>query len=277
MDLLKVLSELSPGAKIILTLISAPFAVWLTWLKVKKGAVSLSQARTKRLYELMLLKDVSEVPSAALVMAVKEAFNVELDGDKIRFAWQYDNPLMVLRAFKTTLGIVKMSLDGRTCEDARTNPWWSFEVKKSRCMRLMFIIYGLLVASAIVSTIFLHESNSRWVGYAFLFNFATLPLLMWQMLKADTARKLVDPKPGELRRPASSLIGESQPVLDSGVPSVVSKPSELFAETKASEVEEDHDEVDDATKEVIEVIEKVIDAAKEDSEKLSGEDAAPTA
>ncbi len=260
MEFLNFLSELPFGVKVSLSLISAPLASWLTWLKIKKGSFSLSQARTKRLYELMLLKDARAMPSGALTMAVKEALNVELDGDKIRFALQHDNPLFVLRAFKFTLGTVRMSTDGTKCEDAKSRTKKALQRKKTYYIYTLFVFYGVLVLSNIVVTLnSLHLKNihSPWLGFVFLLNFAALPILMWQTLKIEAVRKLVYPNPGELRRPAS--LGQVEPdSLDVGVPPSPTLPT---AETLAvaggifnTDGEEDrdaqgdlHDELGDAS------------------------------
>lgn len=272
MDLLKVLSELSPGAKIFLTLISAPLAMWLTWLKVQKGSISLSKARTERLYELMLREDARAVPSGALTMAVKEAMNVELGGDQIRFALQFDNPLFVLRAFKSTLGDVKMSPDGTTCLDARSNPRLSLQTKKNVYIWILLAAYAVLVIAVFMATFFSKEKHAPWLGYIFFANFAAIPFLLWRALRIEMARKLIAPRSGEMRRPASSLNNSSTQVADSAAPPVHPSPSVVNAEARETESEDRGEEGEATAKDITGAIEKVIDAMKEESDKSSSAD-----
>ena len=274
MDLLKVLSELSPGAKIFLTLISAPLAMWLTWLKVQKGSISLSKARTERLYELMLREDACSVPSGALTMAVKEAMNVELGGDRIRFALQFDNPLFVLRAFKSTLGDVKMSPDGKTCLDARSKPWLSLQTKKNVYIWILLAAYAVLVVAVLMATLFSKEKHAPWLGYIFFVNFAAIPFLLWRALRIEMARKLIAPRPGEMRRPASSLDNSSTRVADTAAAPDHSSPSFVNAEARETEAE-DRGEEDEATAgDVTGVIENAINSVPErNDEPLAAETA----
>lgn len=273
MDLLKVLSELSPGAKIFLTLISAPFAVWLTWLKVKKGAISLSKARTKRLYELMLREDFDAVPSGALTLAVKEAFNVELDGDKIRFAGKHDNPLFVLRAFKFALGIAGMSPDGKTCVDARSEPRMTLEQLKLACIVVVLTVYGALVVGANIATLYLKNPHVSWMNFLFLVNFLVDPVLLWQVLRLEMARKLIAPRPGEMRRPASSLSNVATQVADATGTHVHPSLSAVRVEAKETESEDREEEGGVTAEDVTDAIDKVIDAVKEEGDKPPSADA----
>jgi hypothetical protein len=269
MDLVKVLPELSPGAKIFLTLISAPFAMWLTWLKVKKGAISLSKARTKRLYELMLRGDVDTVPSGALTLAIKEAFNVELDGDKIRFACKHDNPLFVLRAFKFALGIVGMSPDGKTCVDARSEPRMTLERVKAAYMVALFSIYAALVVGANIANFYLKNPHVSWMDFLFLGNFLADPVLLWQVLRFEMARKLVSPRPGEMRRPASSLNNTSTQPADATAAPVHQALPTVNVEAKEKESEDREDEGGVTAEDVTDAIDKVIDEVKEEGDKLT--------
>lgn len=269
MDLLKALIELPSGVKIFLSLISAPLAMWFTWLKVQNGSISLSKARTERLYELMLRKDARDVPSGALTMAVKEAMNVELGGDKIRFALQYDNPLFVLRAFKSTLGDVKMSPDGTTCLDARSNPRLSLQTKKNVYIWILLTAYAGLVVAVLLGTIFSKEKHAPWLGYIFLADFAAIPFLLWRALRIDMARKLIAPRSGEMRRPASSLKNPPTQVAKTTA-SLIHSSSLPNAEARTTEAEEREKEGEATTEDVTGAIEKVIDAMKEDGDKPSG-------
>jgi hypothetical protein len=270
MDLLKVLIELPPGVKIVLGLISAPLATWLTWLKVKKGSISLSKARTERLYELMLREDVDAVPSGALTLAVKEAFNVELDGDKIRFAFKHDNPLFVLRAFKFALGIVKMSPDGKTCVDARSEPRMTLERVKAVYMVALFSIYAILVVGANIANFYLKNPHVSWLNFLFLVNFLADPVLLWQILRVEMARKLISLRPGEMRLPASSLNNAATEVADVTAAPVHSSPS--VANAKATETEGREEEGDATAEDVTGAIDKVIEAVKEEGDKLPSAD-----
>lgn len=267
MDLLKVLSELSPGAKIFLTLISAPFAMWLTWLKVKKGSISLSKARTERLYELMLREDVDAVPSGALTLAVKEAFNVELDGDKIRFAFKHDNPLFVLRAFKSTLGIVRMSLDGKTCEDTRVEPRMTLARVKLAYIVAVLTVYGALVAGANIATFYLKNPHVYWLNALFLVNFLVDPVLLWQVLRFEMARKLIAPRTGEMRLPASSLNNAAAEVPAATAVPLHSSPSVANAKAAETETGGREEEGEAMAEDVTGAIDKVIEAVKEESDK----------
>lgn len=266
MDWLKALSELPLEVKILLSLVSALLATWLVWLKVKRGYFSLSQARTKRLYELMLRQDAFVVTSGALTMAVKDALNVELEGDKIRFAFQHDNPLFVLRAFKTTLGTVKMSPDGKTCVDARSKPWFSLKRKKRIYIGFAFAIYLLLVVTDGVVIFYFKNIHSPLLGYVSIFNFATLPVLVWQILKIEMARKLVNPQPGELRRPAATLEVVSEPSTDGRAPQDPPSPAVAPSEIVAIEPEEGFEEEGDTSNRPVDAIESAMDALKADSD-----------
>jgi hypothetical protein len=267
MDLLKVLIELPPGVKIVLGLISAPLATWLTWLKVKKGSISLSKARTERLYELMLREDVDAVPSGALTLAVKEAFNVELDGDKIRFAFKHDNPLLVLRAFKSTLGIVRMSLDGKTCEDARVEQRMTLARVKLAYIVAVLTVYGTLVAGANIATFYLKNPHVYWLNVLFLVNFLVDPVLLWQVLRFEMARKLIAPRTGEMRRPASSLNNPHTQVADKTTPPIQASSPVADTEARSTESEDREEEGDATDRDVTSAIEKLFEAVKEESDK----------
>jgi hypothetical protein len=88
------------------------------------------------------------------------------------------------------------------------------------------------------------------------------------------ARKLIAPRPGEMRRPASSLDNSSTQVADTAGPSDHSSPSVANAEAKETEAE-DRGEEDEATAgDVTGAIEKAINSVTErNDEPLAAETA----
>jgi hypothetical protein len=198
--------------------------------------------------------------------------NVELGGDRVLFALKHDNPLFVLRAFKSTLGDVNMSPDGKTCLDARRNPWLSLQAKKNVYVGMLLAAYALLVLAVLLATFSLKGTRAPWLGYIFLGIFAAVPYLLWKALRIDMVRKLVAPRPGEMRRPASSLKNASKPTADNGGSAFLPESSVPPTEAQAMESEKDRKKEGGATEEVNHAIEKVLDAVKAGGDRSSEED-----
>ncbi|WP_254210816.1 hypothetical protein [Burkholderia multivorans] len=75
----------------------------------RSGNQLFSQTRTKRLYEIMKLKDQGwrAISSGALQLAVKEAFGMRLSGDEIRFIFERDDALSLFRSREYAGSFVK--------------------------------------------------------------------------------------------------------------------------------------------------------------------------
>jgi hypothetical protein len=189
----------SPILKIIGFIATTPLVVLLTWVKFRNGSFSLSQARTQRLYEIMLRDDACSLPSGALVAAVKDALGVELEGDKIRFALRRDNPLIVLRDFKMTLNVVKLGLNGLSCEDARKSCKWTFQDET----RFFASVLGISYAVSIGAAVFCKGVYSPLIGGLFAVELVAAPFLVMGAVRADAAHQLTTP--GSYRMPASAL------------------------------------------------------------------------
>ncbi|WP_323118001.1 hypothetical protein [Burkholderia alba] len=96
-------------------------AVIMFFKNYRSGSQIFSQSRTKRLYEIMKLKDRDwrAISSGALQLAVKEAFGVQLSGDEIRFVFERDDALSLFRSIKYAGRFVKFNPDEVCYEDNR--------------------------------------------------------------------------------------------------------------------------------------------------------------
>ncbi|WP_230960568.1 hypothetical protein [Burkholderia pseudomultivorans] len=84
----------------VLAIITAIAAIIMSRNTFRSGNQIFSQTRTKRLYEIMKLKDQGwrAISSGALQLAVKEAFGMQLSGDEIRFVFERDDALSLFRS-----------------------------------------------------------------------------------------------------------------------------------------------------------------------------------
>jgi hypothetical protein len=204
--------DVSPTLKAVVYLATTPLVVLLTWVKFRNGSLTFSQARMQRLYDIMLRDDACSVPSGALVAAVKDAFGVEMDGDKVRFALRRDNPLMVLRAFKVTLNMVKLSPDGLSCGDARRNPKWTFQAECRFFASVLAISHATLLLAAAI----FNGAHAGTIAALFAIELLAAPVLVNLAVRAEAAHRLTTP--GSYRLPASTLerLSPSLAIITSG-------------------------------------------------------------
>ncbi|MCO1462742.1 hypothetical protein L0Y93_14245 [Burkholderia multivorans] len=92
-----------------LATITAIAAIAMSRNTFRSGNQLFSQTRTKRLYEIMKLKDQGwrSISSGALQLAVKEAFGIRLAGDEIRFIFERDDALSLFRSREYAGSFVK--------------------------------------------------------------------------------------------------------------------------------------------------------------------------
>ncbi|WP_230938463.1 hypothetical protein [Burkholderia multivorans] len=113
----------------------------------RSGNQLFLQTRTKRLYEILRLKDHGwrTISSGALQLAVKEAFGMQLSGDEIRFAFERDDPLSLLRSRKNAGGFVKFCPIQACYKDNRFS-WlrrWTLRANFQALLLSSIIVYFL--------------------------------------------------------------------------------------------------------------------------------------
>ncbi|MBY4768483.1 hypothetical protein [Burkholderia ambifaria] len=131
----------------VLAAITAIAAIVMSRNSFRSGNQLFSQTRTKRLYEIMKLKDQGwrAISSGALQLAVKEAFGMQLGGDEIRFIFERDNALSLLRSREYAGRYVKFCPAEACYKDNRFN-WlrrWTFRGNFKGLFFSSIIIYFL--------------------------------------------------------------------------------------------------------------------------------------
>ncbi|WP_260427736.1 hypothetical protein [Burkholderia anthina] len=131
----------------VLAVITAIAAIVMSRNTFRSGNQLFSQTRTKRLYEIMKLKDQGwrAISSGALQLAVKEAFGMQLSGDEIRFALERDNALSFFRSREYAGRFVKFCPIEARYKDNRFN-WlrrWTFKGNFRALLALSIIVYFL--------------------------------------------------------------------------------------------------------------------------------------
>ncbi|WP_254624506.1 hypothetical protein [Burkholderia diffusa] len=134
-------------ANAVLAVITAIAAIVMSRNTFRSGNQLFSQTRTKRLYEIMKLKDQGwrAISSGALQLAVKEAFGMQLSGDEIRFAFERDNALSLFRSREYSGRFVKFCPIEARYKDNRFN-WlrrWTFRGNFRVLLALSIIVYFL--------------------------------------------------------------------------------------------------------------------------------------
>ncbi|WP_232466482.1 hypothetical protein [Burkholderia ubonensis] len=131
----------------ILAAITAIAAIVMSRNTFRSGNQLFSQTRTKRLYEIMKLKDQGwrAISSGALQLAVKEAFGMQLSGDEIRFIFERDNALSLFRSREYAGRFVKFCPTEARYKDNRFN-WlrrWTFRGNFKVLLLSSIIVYFL--------------------------------------------------------------------------------------------------------------------------------------
>ncbi|MCO8609961.1 hypothetical protein KGP95_24070 [Burkholderia multivorans] len=113
----------------------------------RSGNQLFSQTRTKRLYEIMKLKDQGwrAISSGALQLAVKEAFGMRLSGDEIRFIFERDDALSLFQSREYAGSFVKFCPIEARYKDNRYR-WlrrWTFRGNFQVLLASSIIVYFL--------------------------------------------------------------------------------------------------------------------------------------
>ncbi|MBN3832307.1 hypothetical protein [Burkholderia sp. Ac-20344] len=117
----------------IIAIVTGVGGVIMLFKNYRSGSQIFSQGRTKRLYEIMKMKDQGwrEISSGALQLAVKEAYGMQLSGDEIRFVLARDNALALLRSLEYAGKYVKFCSEEGCYKDNRFNWLRRFTVRQN--------------------------------------------------------------------------------------------------------------------------------------------------
>ncbi|WP_338639910.1 hypothetical protein [Burkholderia pyrrocinia] len=117
----------------VIAVVTGVGGVIMLFKNYRSGSQIFSQGRTKRLYEIMKMKDQGwrVISSGALQLAVKEAYGMQLSGDEIRFVFERDNALALFRSLEYAGKYVKFCPEEGCYKDNRFKWLKRFTVRQN--------------------------------------------------------------------------------------------------------------------------------------------------